>query len=193
VLETRFILIRHAESEWNAARRWQGHGDPPLSERGFRQAEACAEKLVGEEIDHLFCSDLLRTRQTAEAVGRALGLMPEPRKALRELEVGGWTGLTREEIHEREPELLERFESGQPNVRPGGGESRLEIRARVGSEVEALAETHPGKRLALVVHAGVIKALVPDVEPANCEVVEVDLAEIRRKREARARASRAIL
>ena len=187
------MLIRHAESEWNAAARWQGHGDPPLSERGRRQAAECAEKLIGEEVDLLFYSDLQRTRQTAEAVARALALPPEPRTSLRELEIGAWTGLTRDQIRARDAELLARFEAGESQVRAGGGESRQEIRDRVNAEVEALASSHPDKRIALVVHSGVIKALVPRAEPGNCDVVEVTLAEIRAARVLRDRASRSAL
>ena len=67
------FLIRHAESTWNAARRWQGWGDPPLSERGLEQAEALARALAGEAIDALFTSDLQRAAQTAAPLARALG------------------------------------------------------------------------------------------------------------------------
>ena len=68
------LLIRHAESEWNVLGRWQGHADPPLSPRGLSQARELATRLVAElgrhSVDVLVCSDLRRTRETAEAVGR---------------------------------------------------------------------------------------------------------------------------
>lgn len=179
---TRFVLIRHAQSTWNAVGRWQGHGDPPLSEQGRAQAATCAERLHGEPADVLVCSDLLRTRETAAPIARALGLDPIPTDRLRELDVGSWTGMTREEIAQKEPEVLARFESGDPDIRPGGGESRAEIRQRVRSAVEDLAREHSGHRIVLVVHAGVIKALIPGSEPANAEVLEVTLEQIRAAR-----------
>lgn len=179
---TRYILIRHAQSTWNAAARWQGHGDPPLSELGQAQAQSCAEQLVGESVDVLVCSDLQRTRQTAAAIGRTLDLEVIPNARLRELDVGDWTGLTRAEIVDREPDLLQRFESGDPDIRPGGGETRREIRSRVRAIIEELAVEHAGRRIVLVVHSGVIKALVPGAEPENTDRVEVTLQEIRSAR-----------
>ncbi len=181
VLNTRFTLVRHAESLWNAAGRWQGHGDPPLSERGFSQALACAERFAeaGEHVDLLICSDLLRTRQTAGAIGESLGLTPRPTSQLRELAIGRWTGMTREEIGKTEGDLLERFDSGDPDVRPGDGETRNEIRHRVRNAVESFGLENPGKHLVLVVHAGVIRALVPNANPKNTESVGITLAEIR--------------
>jgi broad specificity phosphatase PhoE len=179
VKSTKFLLIRHAESTWNAAGRWQGHGDAPLSELGLEQAARCGDRMRGEQADRLICSDLLRTRQTAEAIGRVLGLTPEPSEVLRELEIGRWTGLTRTAIEAAEPDLLAAFDSGDPDVHPGDGESRSEIRLRVRAHVESLAREAPGARLILVVHAGVIKALVPDANPANTEGIEVTLDDIR--------------
>jgi len=178
VTTTRFLLIRHAESTWNAALRWQGHGDPPLSLRGNEQAAACAAELAGEAIDRLVCSDLRRARETAEPISRVLGLSARSDVGLRELDVGAWTGLTRAEIEARAAELLERFEGGDPDARPGGGESRREIRARTRAVVRRLSEEFPGERIALVVHLGVIRALVPGAEPTNTERLEVTLDEI---------------
>lgn len=184
VTKTRFTLVRHAESLWNAAGRWQGHGNPPLSERGFAQANECAKRFLGmsEPVSRLICSDLLRTRQTAAAIAESLGLEPEPTDQLRELEIGRWTGMTREAIAEVEPKLLTDFDSGNPNIRPGGGETRNEIRSRVRDVVEQLALAHPGEHLVLVVHAGVIRALVPEANPANTESVEISLDGIRKAR-----------
>ena len=181
VKKTRFTLVRHAESLWNASGRWQGHGDPPLSQRGVGQAKDCAARFRASEerIDRLFCSDLLRTRQTAAAIGECLGLTPHPTAQLRELAIGRWTGLTREEIAERDGALLDKFDSGDPEVRPGGGETRNEIRERVRYLVERLSVAHAGEHLVLVVHAGVIRALVPEANPANTESVVITLEGIR--------------
>lgn len=181
VKNTRFTLVRHAESLWNAAGRWQGHGNPPLSDLGFEQARACAERFAAAEdtVHQLVCSDLLRTRQTAAAIGESLGLVPQPTSKLRELAIGRWTGMTREEIAKTEGELLEEFDSGDPDIRPGGGETRNEIRLRVRAVVETLGLENPDQHLVLVVHAGVIRALVPEANPKNTESVVITLADIR--------------
>jgi len=167
--ETSFLLIRHAESTWNAGGRWQGHGDPPLTARGRAQATALAERLSGEGIDVLIASDLARSAETAAILGVHLGLVPRHDARLREIDIGAWTGLTREQIAEREADLLSRFEAEDLEARPGGGETRLEIRARVRGAAAELAAAHRGRCLALVTHLGVIRALVPGAELANAE------------------------
>jgi len=162
-----FLLIRHAESTWNAAGRWQGHGDPPLSPQGREQALALAGQLAGEHIEVLIASDLSRSVQTAEILGARWGIVPRHDARLREIDIGAWTGLTREQIEERDAELLARFEAERLEARPGGGETRLEIRARVRAAAAELAAAHRGRRVALVTHLGVIRALVPGAETAN--------------------------
>ena len=162
-----FLLIRHAESTWNAAGRWQGHGDPPLSPQGREQAHVLAEQLAREGIEVLIASDLTRSVQTAAILGARWGIVPQYDVRLREIDIGAWTGLTREQIEERDAELLARFEAERLEVRPGGGETRLEIRARVRAAAAELEAAHRGRRVALVTHLGVIRALVPGAETPN--------------------------
>ncbi len=161
---TELLLIRHAESIWNAAGRWQGHGNPPLSERGREQAATLARELRGERVDALVASDLLRAFETASILGRALGVAPHGDARFRELDVGSWTGLSRSEIAERAARELERFDAGDPDVRPGGGETRREIRIRARGAAAELGNAYPGARVAIVTHLGVIRALVPGAE-----------------------------
>jgi broad specificity phosphatase PhoE len=177
--DTCFLLIRHAESTWNAGGRWQGHGDPPLTARGRAQASALAERLAGEGIDLLIASDLARSAETAAILGARWGLVPRHDARLREIDIGAWTGLTRAQIAEREAELLARFEAEDLEARPGGGETRLEIRARVRSAAAELAATHPGRCLALVTHLGVIRALTSGAELANAEWLRLPAARVR--------------
>jgi probable phosphoglycerate mutase len=187
----RIHLLRHAESEWNATGRWQGHGDPPLSERGLEEARARASVLGAELASagrnlRVFSSDLRRARDTAACLGTWLGQPVIAVPALRELDVGRWSGLTRTEIASSDPVLLAAFDCGDPDVRPGGGESRRELRVRVHAAVEALAERYPRTDLLLVVHLGVIDALVPGTRPANLALVSSDLAAVRGAAERRA-------
>ncbi len=169
VSETRFLIIRHAESEWNARERWQGHGDPPLSARGRSQAESAADALADEKIDVLYASDLVRAIETATIIGARWGLEPQLNRNLRELEIGDWTGLTRPQIEQQAGELLARFEAEEPNVRPGGGENRREIRIRIRREMAKIAANHPSQTVAVVTHLGALRALFPGSKPANAE------------------------
>jgi probable phosphoglycerate mutase len=160
VSETALLLIRHAESSWNAVDRWQGHGDPPLSDRGREQANALARELARETIDVLVSSDLRRAAETAAILGEARGLRPELNPRLRELDLGDWEGLTRDQIERTAGNALRRFDAGDLDVRPGGGENLREIAQRAFSVVSELVDAHPGRRLAVVTHLGVIRALL---------------------------------
>jgi broad specificity phosphatase PhoE len=178
------MLVRHGQTPWNAAGRWQGHADPPLSALGREQARALAEVLVCQPETRwtgVVASDLQRARETAEILAGSLSLSVEVDSRLRELDVGAWTGLTRGEIESRDPERLAAFESGEPSVRPGGGESRLEIRRRARRWVRERSERSPGERLIVVTHLGVIRALLPGVEPGHTDRFHVVAEEISRR------------
>ena len=107
----RLLLLRHGESTWNAAGRWQGHADPPLSTTGTAQARAAAAALV--EIGAVWCSDLVRARQTAELCAPAGRRGATPSRCSRERDVGAWTGLTREAIEESLPGMDRRRASAR--------------------------------------------------------------------------------
>lgn len=171
------VLVRHAQSEWNATGRWQGHADPPLTPRGEAQARALGERMAGERVSLLLCSDLRRTVQTAQPIAESLGLAVATDPRLRELDVGSWSGLRRSEIESIDPETLARFEAGNPAVRPGGGESRGEIRARAHRALAHWISVEPHGRIVIVTHLGFIRALLPGEEPENTGMVEVSARE----------------
>lgn len=175
------ILIRHAQSEWNAAGLWQGHADPPLSAKGRTQADTLAESIRTADEQHwsgvtaVYVSDLLRARETAAAVAGALGLEPVVDASFRELDVGRWSGLTREQIEASDADLLREFDSGDPYVRPGDGETRGELRQRARDRVTLMAHEHPGERVVVVTHLGFIRALLPDAQPENASATRVPM------------------
>src|SRR3712207_2914672 len=109
--QTLIYLVRHGQTTWNIERRFQGQLDVPLSEEGLRQAEAVASWLVRQRVRFgaVYSSDLLRAKQTAEAIGRRLGLEAEPVRALREIHVGDWQGMLSTEIERRYPGDLEKW------------------------------------------------------------------------------------
>jgi probable phosphoglycerate mutase len=165
--ETEFILIRHGQSVWNAVDRWQGHGDPPLSDEGRRQVAELAQVLAGEGVDRVISSDLLRAAETADILSQVWKLVPARDPRLRELDVGAWTGLTRSQIEELAGDELRRFDLGEPELRAGGGESRHQLRVRVRTAASEIAARHPGERIALVTHLGAVRALLPGTELPN--------------------------
>jgi probable phosphoglycerate mutase len=163
-------LVRHAESTWNVERRWQGQGDPPLSETGRAQAAALAEQLADAEIEGIVASDLRRAAETAQILAARLGVVMQLDARWREHDVGAWSGLTHAEIATRWPEDLARFRAGDLDVRLGGAETRRELIARSALALAAVRAAHPGRRIAIVTHRGVIRALDADADLANCGI-----------------------
>ncbi len=163
------LCIRHAESTWNALGRWQGQADPPLSDAGRRAAETLAEQLSAElsTCRALVTSDLLRARETAAILGRTCTLEPELWPALREGDIGSWSGCVSAEIEALWPEDYRRLRAGDPELRPGGGESRRALRSRALAALRALEERFAGESIVVVTHLGWLRSLVPGLELAN--------------------------
>ncbi|HJO22902.1 MAG: RdgB/HAM1 family non-canonical purine NTP pyrophosphatase [Myxococcota bacterium] len=169
-------LVRHAESIWNAEGRWQGRADPPLSERGRVQAKELASALRGAQLSLLVTSDLARAAETAACVGEASGLTPRPVPALRELDAGRWSGLTRAEIAREDAEALAGFDTGDPEARAGGGECRREAAERARGALREIVAAAGAQRIGVVTHGGVARALVPGLRLGNAAFVVLDVA-----------------
>jgi broad specificity phosphatase PhoE len=158
------LLVRHAQSEWNASGRWQGWADPPLSAEGEDQARRAGVRLgAAEPFDLLVSSDLRRARRTVEVLAQTLELSA-PRwivDGLREYDVGEWSGLTRPQIEDRWPGRIARFAHHESEP-PPGGESRPHFNARVveaARQIAARAATDGMDRMLIVAHGGVVRAL----------------------------------
>lgn len=154
---TTILLARHGETDWNAVGRWQGHTDRSLTERGRRQAAELADRLANVEIDAVYSSDLLRAVETAEPVAKRLGLPLQTLPELREVDVGTWAGLTRDEVAERFPEGFRRWSEWQTGWEDG--ETYDEMGERVVGAILRLAGEQEGGRILVVSHGGAIRAL----------------------------------
>jgi len=132
VAETRLILIRHGETEWNRAGRIQGyHADSVLTATGREQVRALAARLAREGIDALYSSDAGRTRETAAPIGAAMGLPVVYETALRERNYGVFEGHSFAGVESAFPEEFERFRTRDPHYVPPEGESAAQFRDRV--------------------------------------------------------------
>ncbi|MEN8162168.1 MAG: histidine phosphatase family protein [Myxococcota bacterium] len=182
----RLLCIRHAQSTWNALGRWQGQADPPLSAQGRLEAQALAERLRGEgwPLAALVTSDLARARETAVRVGATFGLEPEVWPALREADVGAWSGRRTEEIEGAWPDAYSRFRAGDADLPVGGGESRRAVRARAADAVRALERRFEGRggTIAVVTHLGWLRALRPGLALQNAEALVLDSAALPEER-----------
>ena len=154
---TTILIARHGQSDWNQEKRWQGHADRPLTERGREQAQALADRLAHIELDAVYSSDLQRARDTAAVVAESQGLELRQLPELREVDVGSWSGLTRAEAEERFPEGFTRWRDGYPGWEDG--ETYEAMTDRVLRAVDEIAAEHEGGRVLVVSHGGPIRAI----------------------------------
>lgn len=96
---TRFCLVRHGETNWNAERRFQGHTDVDLNQRGIAQAAQMAKaiKAIDLQFDVLYTSDLQRAAKTANAIENLFNTKAIVDSSLRERHLGVFQGVTTEE------------------------------------------------------------------------------------------------
>ncbi len=163
---TELLLIRHGESA--PARPdvpfplVDGQGDPELAPDGRRQAERVADRFAGQRLDALYVTTLRRTAETAAPLARALGLVPAVEPDLREVHLGDWEGgQFRQRVAEGHPLVRRLFAEERWDVLPGG-EAAAAFAARVRAGVERLAAAHPGRRVAVVTHGGVIAQVLAE-------------------------------
>ena len=157
---TRLLLIRHAQTEWNIQRRFQGHGDSPITEEGQEQLQRLKSRLAGLEFDVVYSSDLRRTMETSKMLS-GKQRVEEPR--LRERGVGILEGLNVEQIMAEHAEAFRAFRSGDKNHQIEGGESLQNALNRAWTFLEEMPEKHPGAELAAVSHAGLIRLICKQI------------------------------
>lgn len=153
----RIILVRHGETEHNAASIVQGHAPGRLSRRGHQQAESAARRLKKVKIDTIYSSDLHRARQTAGVIAAQLpasALVEDER--LREQNFGDFEG-------KPVVDLLRQMSKEQKDFAtfvPENGESRSEFQHRVMLFFEDARVKHADETVLIVTHYGVINVLL---------------------------------
>jgi len=156
---TDFVFIRHGETDWNRQQRFQGQIDVPLNDFGHSQAQRLGERLAVEPADQLFSSDLQRAQQTAAPLAAAWQATPALVPGLREQCFGVLEGLDVPSLKARHPDLWLQWLVHRADFALPGGESLQQFHARVIEAVKTLAQTQPGRRLAVVTHGGVLDML----------------------------------
>ena len=159
-MSLRLVLIRHAETDWNRERRYQGHRDTRLSETGRAQAEAAGRLLAGERLHAVWSSPLRRARETAAAIAAPQGLRVQIEEAFGEMRFGEWEGLTVEEVSARFPGLYRAWLATPHQVDVPGAETLDAVRARVLKGLESLRAAHDGQTVCLVTHGVTSRILI---------------------------------
>ncbi|MDO8655487.1 MAG: class I tRNA ligase family protein, partial [bacterium] len=153
-----YVLMRHGHSERQLSdimSSWPEKKPLPLTSKGRAQVEKQAKELKKQKIDLIFTSDLLRTKQTAEIIGKAIGVKPTIATELREVDVGTLNGKHVTEIGKAwakpgetpEEHYLRRFDDPLP-----GGESWYDVQKRMHAFILELEKKYKGKRMLLISH-----------------------------------------
>lgn len=165
---TTIYLLRHGALAADARDRFVGQIDLPLSPEGLLQAETLGEVLRPLDIDTVFCSDLLRSLQTAQAIVDATNIPIEVRRDLREIALGDWEGLSRQDVMSGFPAQYAARGADIARYRIPGGESFTDCQARVLAAWQDIVE-RGAKRIVIVGHAGANRALL-------CHLLNLPLA-----------------
>lgn len=158
VLMTTLLWIRHTEHELGSRVIAGRRPDVSLSEKGRRDAAALAERLAGHPIRAIYRSPMQRTGETAAPLAARLNLEPRILPEVDEVDFGSWTGKSLDELDPLP--AWQQWNALRSTARPPGGETMLEVQARIAAAVEKLRSTHDGEMSAVFCHGDVIRAAV---------------------------------
>jgi broad specificity phosphatase PhoE len=159
---TTLLLIRHGQTDHNAAGRWQGHLDVPLNENGQAQAQALAQRLADWPIEAVYSSDLQRAAQTAVAIATPHTLQPTFDPIWRERDVGAFQTLNSQEIQTQFPAVwADMLKTGVLN--PPNGEHQTSLRERAERALAQVLSQHEGQMIAIVSHGALLNGLISNV------------------------------
>jgi broad specificity phosphatase PhoE len=171
------FLARHGETDYNASGRYQGLLPVPLNAKGLAQARELAELAAAQPpFAKLWCSPLLRARQTADIVGARIGLEPVQDARLVETDTGDWTDRTFADVAAEDPEGFAAFGRAEADFAFPGGESFAAQTVRV---VAALRDIAADSGPALVVtHGMAIRLVLIDLGRGNQSIANAALVEL---------------
>ena len=158
----RIVLWRHGQTDWNVENRYQGHSDIPLNQVGHYQVGHAAKVLAGMNPSRIISSDLIRTRQTAQALVDLTGIKLEIDPDLRETNGGNWEGKTGAQNREEDGVRFKQWMFGE-DVKAGEiGESRTDVAKRARAAIERGIAEATGT-IIFVTHGGTSRALLGSI------------------------------
>ncbi|MEG4206198.1 histidine phosphatase family protein [Microcoleus sp. Pol7_A1] len=156
----RLLLVRHGETDWNKAGKFQGQIDVPLNDNGREQSRRAAEFLKDVKLDFAISSSMLRPKETAEIILKYHGgLQLELRDELREISHGLWEGKFESEIEQSYPGLLEEWKTSPENVQMPEGENLQHVWTRAIASWREIVQSVSGTGI-VVAHDAINKAIL---------------------------------
>jgi alpha-ribazole phosphatase/probable phosphoglycerate mutase len=159
-MQSTLLFLRHAETD--LAGTFCGATDPPLNARGIAQLPSLLTSVADLRFDAIYTSDLLRTRQTAEALAAPHSTPIHPRPCLRPINFGDWESLTWQQIEASDPAFAARWVAEFPNLTPPHGEPIAHFKHRVIEEITFIRQQTHGQTVAIVTHSTVLRVLLEE-------------------------------
>jgi len=157
---TKIYLIRHAEAEGNIYRRAHGQVNGLIIGRGFAQIERLKQRFLDEKIDAVYSSDLIRAKQTANAIAEPHGLPVNTDPMLREVNMGAWEDIAWGDMEYLYPEMGRNFTVDPANWLVEGSETLARVQERMDKCIRAIAGRHEGGCVAVLSHGFSIRAFI---------------------------------
>ena len=156
----RLTLVRHGKTDWNETGRCQGISDVPLNSSGIEQAEKLAFSLRDERIDHIYSSNLVRAKVTAEKIAGYHSVDVNLRDDLREMDQGVLEGLYFSHIQEKYSHVLEHWRNDPETLQLPGGESLIGVQQRALDAIGDIRSRFGSQNIVVVSHNMVIGTLL---------------------------------
>ena len=158
---TRFVLVRHGQTEWNRIERFRGRADVALNDTGLAQAAATGKRIAAEwSPAAIYSSPLSRAVKTAEAIAAHFAVSVQAEPGLTDIDYGEWQGLTPREARERWPVALDDWYVRPQDAQIPGGETLADLRHRAMSAVKELGDRHPEHTIVVVGHTVVNRIIL---------------------------------
>ena len=164
----KLYLIRHGETDYNNALRFQGQTDIPLNRKGIEQAEKAAAFFRDIPLQAIYTSTLIRAKTTAEIIAGVKGMELQETDALREMSFGIWENMNSKDIQKKYAKEWKDFFSSPPNTTIPQGESMSDVQKRAYPTVQEILDRYPEGDVAFVAHGGIIRVLI-------CTMLGLDL------------------
>jgi broad specificity phosphatase PhoE len=152
-------MVRHGQTAASRENRFSGSSDPPLTATGEAMAEAFAQAYASLTWDAIYCSPMLRARQSADPLSRLAAVPVLIEDGLKEVDYGEWEGLRQDEVRERWPKAFEYWADDVASRGTPGGETAFQVAGRAMRVVEAIRTRHPHGNVLLVSHKATLRVI----------------------------------
>jgi broad specificity phosphatase PhoE len=151
----RLIIVRHGETDYNKTGRFQGQQQIPLNELGRTQAQLDGEALKQYRFTHIYCSNLIRAKETAAIINNSFSLPILIDDRLNERSWGIWENHFRDEFAEQDDVIKNIWRVENLDVNPHQGETTRALMVRIQEFLNYLTNNHDeADELLVVTHGG---------------------------------------